>query len=310
MIASIPSPTVAAWSIGPVSVRAYAICILVGIVIAVWTTQRRLEDRGGRPGQAIDVAAWAVPFGIVGGRIYHVITTPQPYFGENGHVVDALKIWEGGLGIWGAISIGAVGAWLGCRQQGISLLVFADAAVPGIALAQAIGRWGNWFNNELYGRQTDLPWGLVIHEWDQSAGRAVTDPQGNAVVLGTYHPTFLYESVFLLVLALGLVLVDRRRRLAAGQLLGLYVAGYPLGRVVIEAMRSDFANHILGLRVNIWTSIVVFLLGVGIFVVCGRRGRDPALTSAEGAQEGPGTAAPDETAGSGAGGPEHPTSVM
>ena len=310
MITSIPSPTVAAWSIGPVTVRAYAICILVGIVIAVWTTQRRLEDRGGRPGQAIDVAAWAVPFGIVGGRIYHVITTPQPYFGEHGHVVDALKIWQGGLGIWGAIALGAVGAWLGCRQQGISLLVFSDAAVPGVALAQAIGRWGNWFNNELYGRQTDLPWGLVIHEWDQSAGRAVTDAQGHAVVLGTYHPTFLYESVFCLLLALGLVLADRRWRLAPGQILGLYVAGYPLGRVVIETMRSDFANHVLGLRVNIWTSLIVFLLGVGIFVVCGRRARDSALTSAESTEEDSGTIAPGGTTGSGPGGPEHPESVM
>ena len=156
-------------------------------------------------------------------------------------------------------------------------LDYVDAAAPGVAVAHAMGRWGNWFNNELYGRATDLPWGLTIHEWDQAAGHAVRDASGKAVVLGTYHPTFLYEALWLLILALFLVLVDRRWALRKGQLFGLYVAGYPVGRIVFELMRSDFANTIFGVRVNVWTSILVFLLGVAI-VWSGRR-REVAIPS-------------------------------
>jgi prolipoprotein diacylglyceryl transferase len=270
---AIPSPVVAAWQIGPLTLRAYALCILAGIVLAVWITGRRLAERGGSAEQALDVSAWAVPFGIVGGRLYHVITTPQPYFGEGGHPVKALFIWEGGLGIWGAVALGALGAWIGCRRNGVRFLDFADSAAPGVAVAQALGRWGNWFNNELYGRKTDLPWGLTIHEWDQSAGHAVRDASGNPVVLGTFHPTFLYESLWCLVLALLLLLADRRFALHRGQVFALYVAGYPVGRIVFEFMRSDQANTILGLRVNVWTSVLVFALGVGLFWLFGKRAR-------------------------------------
>ncbi len=271
--ATIPSPAVGVVHLGPLPVRMYALCILLGIVVAVWLTGRRLVPRGGEPGQALDVAAYAVIFGIVGGRLYHVITTPDPYWGAGGRPLDALKIWEGGLGIWGAISLGALGAWIGCRRAGISFLAFADAAAPGVAFAQAIGRWGNWFNNELYGGPTTLPWGLEIHEWDSGTGRAVVDSSGDPVVLGVFHPTFLYESVFLVVLGVALLLVDRHRRLAPGQLLGLYVAGYPVGRIVIETMRTDESELVLGQRLNVWTSIVVFVLGVWIVWHCGRRAR-------------------------------------
>lgn len=264
----IPSPTDAA--IGPV--HAYALCILLGIVAAVWIAQRRLTERGGPEGGVLDVAAWAVPFGIVGGRIYHVITTPQPYFGEGGEPLDALKIWEGGLGIWGAVALGALGAWIACRRYEIRFLDFADAAAPGVLVAQAIGRWGNWFNNELYGRETDVPWALEIHRWDASTASAVRAADGTAEVLGTYHPVFLYESLFLLALAAAILWLDRTRAFAPGQVLGLYVAGYPAGRIVMELMRTDPANTILGLRVNVWTSILVFLLGVAIYRWAGRRG--------------------------------------
>lgn len=269
--ATLPSPTVGVIELGPLTLHAYALCILAGIAAAIWIGDRRMRDRGGEPGLVLDVAMWAVPFGIVGGRLYHVITTPQPYFGDGGHPVDALKIWQGGLGIWGAIALGALGAWLGLRKEGVGFLTFADAVAPGVLVAQAIGRWGNWFNNEIHGEETDLPWALEIHRWDSSAGRAVVDAAGEPVVLGTFHPTFLYESLFLLALAILLLVVDRRRRLAPGQVLGLYVAGYPVGRIIIEMMRTDAANTILGLRVNIWTSIAVFVLGVVIYVVCGRR---------------------------------------
>jgi prolipoprotein diacylglyceryl transferase len=278
--ATIPSPSVGVFQVGPLPVRMYALCILVGIVVAVWLTGRRLVPRGYEAGQAVDVAAYAVLFGIVGGRLYHVITTPDPYWGPEGNPADALKIWEGGLGIWGAISLGALGAWIGCRRAGISFLSFADAAAPGVALAQAIGRWGNWFNNELYGGPTDLPWGLQIHRWDAAAGRAVVDASGEPVVLGVFHPTFLYESIFLVALAVALMMVDRRRSLAPGQIFGLYVAGYPVGRIVIETMRTDEAELILGQRLNVWTSIVVFLLGVWIVWYCGRRARRPNAVEA------------------------------
>jgi prolipoprotein diacylglyceryl transferase len=273
MTTYLPSPTVGVLELGPLPLRAYALCILAGIVLAIWLTDRRLTARGYPKGTVVDVSGWAVVFGIVGGRIYHVITTPEPYWGEGGNPLDALKIWNGGLGIWGAIALGALGAWIGCRRHGVPFLVFADAAVPGVAFAQAIGRWGNWFNNELHGGPTTLPWGLRVYEWDQQAGRAVTDAAGDPVVAGIFHPTFLYESLFLVLLGVVLLVVDRRRRLAPGQLLGLYVAGYPVGRIIVEAMRTDEAEIILGQRLNVWTSILVFVLGLWIIWFTGRRGR-------------------------------------
>ncbi|QKE84907.1 prolipoprotein diacylglyceryl transferase [Arthrobacter sp. NEB 688] len=289
MTTYLPSPTVAAFDLGPLTIRAYALCILAGIVLAVWLTGRRLAARGVDSAVALDVSAYAVILGIIGGRLYHVVTTPGPYFGEGGHLVDALKIWNGGLGIWGAIALGAVGVWIGCRRAGVPFLTFADAAVPGVAFAQAIGRWGNWFNNELHGGPTTLPWGLTVHQWDQSAGRAVTDASGDAVVAGVYHPTFLYESIFLVVLGFGLLALERRRRLAPGQLLGLYVAGYPIGRIVVEKMRTDEAELILGQRLNVWTSIVVFLLGVWIVWHTGRRARREPAAQDEPVVAGPST---------------------
>jgi prolipoprotein diacylglyceryl transferase len=248
------------------------LCILLGIVVAGWIAGRRLADRGFTAGKAFDISAWAVPFGIVGGRLYHVITTPQPYFGPGGRPMNAFAIWEGGLGIWGAIALGAVGALIGCRRSGgVPFSAFLDAAAPGVLVAQAIGRWGNYFNNEIHGAPTDLPWGLKVYQWDPNLGRAVTGADGQPVVLGVFHPTFLYESIWCLALALVLVLVDRRLRLAPGQVFALYVMGYPIGRGVIELMRTDDANYILGMRVNVWTSVLVFLLGLWLFRQAGRR---------------------------------------
>jgi len=269
--AEIPSPTTGVWWLGPVPIRGYAMSILLGIIVAIWLTSRRLDDRGGRPGQVLDISAWAVPFGIVGGRIYHVITTPQPYFGEGGNPWHAFRIWEGGLGIWGAIALGAVGAWLGCRRHGVAFRDFADAAAPGILVAQALGRFGNWFNNEIYGPPTDLPWALRIHEWDSSAGHAVLDSSGNPIVKGLFHPTFLYEAIWCLLLAAALVWLDGRRPLKPGQVFALYVVGYPVGRFFIENIRTDDANRILGLRVNVWVSVLVFLLGLVLYRQAGRR---------------------------------------
>jgi len=192
-------------------------------------------------------------------------------FGEGGNVLDVVKVWEGGLGIWGAVALGAVGVWVGARRHGHSFLDLADAIVPGLLVAQALGRWGNWFNNELYGAPSDAPWAVTIHEWDAAAGRAVTDGSGEAVVLGTFQPTFLYESLWCLLVALVLVLVDRRVRFARGQVLALYVMGYTAGRLVIELMRTDPATIVLGQRINVWVSIGVFLLGAALYVAMGRR---------------------------------------
>jgi len=220
-----------------------------------------------------DIAIWVVPLGIVGGRLYHVLTTPGPYFGPGGHPVDALKIWHGGLGIWGAVALGALGGWIGCRQTGTSFRDLGTAIAPALPVAQAIGRWGNWFNNELYGGPTDLPWALQIHEWDATTGEAVRDAGGQAVVLGSYHPTFLYESLWCLGVAALLVWADRRFRLRPGQVFALYVMGYTLGRVWIEMMRVDEANRVLGLRLNVWTSLLVFAFGLAWFVLARRRSR-------------------------------------
>jgi len=257
-LAYLPSPSQGVWHVGPVPIRAYALCIIAGIIVAIWVGERRFVARGGRSGTVADVAIWAVPFGIVGGRLYHVVTSWEPYFGRGGDPVRALYIWQGGLGIWGAVLLGGVGAWIGCRRRGISLPVFADALAPGIALAQAVGRWGNWFNQELYGRPTTLPWALEI----DPAHRPSETPD-----LATYHPAFLYESLWNIGVAILVVLADRRFRLGHGRAFALYVAAYAVGRSWIEYLRVDEAHILLGLRLNDWTALVVFFGAVTYFVV-------------------------------------------
>ncbi|MET8159442.1 prolipoprotein diacylglyceryl transferase [Sphaerisporangium sp. NPDC005289] len=250
-LASIPSPPEGVWYLGPIPLRAYAFCIVLGVIAAVWIGERRWRARGGEPGTITDLAVWAVPFGLVGGRLYHVISDWQLYFADDApnRPIDALYIWHGGLGIWGAIALGAVGVWIACRRRGISLSAVADTVAPGIAVAQAIGRWGNYFNQELFGGPTSLPWGLEI-----DPGRPGTIPG-----VSTYHPTFLYESLWDLALAGVLVWAGRRYALRHARLFAVYVAGYTLGRFWIEGMRVDPAHQILGLRLNQWTSIVIFL---------------------------------------------------
>jgi prolipoprotein diacylglyceryl transferase len=277
--AAIPSPAQGVWHLGPVPVRAYALCILLGILAAAWVGDRRWRARGGPPGTVLDVTAWAVPFGVVGGRLYHVATSPEAYFGAGGEPWRAFAVWEGGLGIWGAVALGAVGAWIGCRRAGVLLPPMADALAPGIVLAQAIGRWGNWFNNELYGRATDLPWGLTIHEWDSASGQALRDAAGNPVVIGTFHPAFLYESIWDVGTAAALIWADRRWRLGHGRVFALYVAVYCAGRLWIEALRIDSAHRILGLRLNLWTSVIVLIGAVAFLVLSGRLrpGREAVL---------------------------------
>ncbi|MEV0319596.1 prolipoprotein diacylglyceryl transferase [Streptomyces sp. NPDC050658] len=258
-LAFIPSPSRSVVDLGPIPLRAYAFCIIIGVFVAVWLGNKRWIARGGRPGTVADISVWAVPFGLVGGRLYHVITDYQLYFSEGRDWVDAFKIWEGGLGIWGAIAFGAVGAWIGCRRRGIPLPAWADALAPGIAFAQAIGRWGNWFNQELYGKATDLPWALKITSAED--GR----------VPGTYHPTFLYESLWCIGVGFLVIWADRRFKLGHGRAFALYVASYCAGRGWIEYMRVDDAHHVLGLRLNVWTAIGVFVLAVVYFVISAKK---------------------------------------
>jgi prolipoprotein diacylglyceryl transferase len=265
-LAYLPSPSQGVWHLGLFPIRAYALCILVGIVVAVLITQRRWVARSGKAEDVTDVAAWAVPFGIIGGRLYHVITDPQLYFAPGRSPVAALYIWQGGLGIWGAVALGAAGAWIGCRRRGISLTAFAGAAAPGLVLAQAIGRWGNYFNQELFGGPTTLPWALLIDPDNRPA---------NTPDIALYHPTFLYESLWCVGVFFLLIWAEKRFRLTGGRLFALYIAAYTLGRAWVESLRVDDVNHILGLRLNVWTSIIVFLTAA-VFLVVTRRPRQSA----------------------------------
>ncbi|MGC9667399.1 prolipoprotein diacylglyceryl transferase [Planosporangium sp. 12N6] len=278
-LAEIPSPTRSVWHLGPVPIRAYALCIVLGIVAACAVTEIRMRRRGAPEWAVLDIAVWAVPFGIIGARLYHVITSPEEYFGAGGHPLDALAIWHGGLGIWGGVAGGALGAWLAARRMGIPLSFVADALAPGLPLAQGIGRWGNWFNNELFGRQTSLPWGLKIYEWD-GQGAARTDMAGQPIAMpGLYHPTFLYESLWDIGVAVLVWLLDRRYRFGRGRAFALYVMAYTVGRFWVEAMRDDAAHHILGMRLNNWTSIIVFVGALVYFLRV--RGSQQRLVVAE-----------------------------
>ncbi|MFI6521569.1 prolipoprotein diacylglyceryl transferase [Spirillospora sp. NPDC050679] len=290
-LASIPSPAEGVWHLGPVPIRAYALMIILGIVVAVWLGERRWAAKGGTPGVIIDVAVWAVPFGLVGGRLYHVVTDYQRYFGEGRDPVNALKIWEGGLGIWGAVVLGALGAVIGCRRHGVSVLALGDAIAPGIALAQAIGRWGNWWNQELYGRPLDAPWALEI---DQAHRPRLSDGSLDPKYadIATYHPTFLYESLWCVGVAILVIWADRRWKLTHGRAFALYVAAYTVGRFWIEWLRIDDAHQILGLRLNDWTAVVVFL-GAVAYLYYARNKTGPENV---GAPAETGTAAEAETA--------------
>ena len=273
--AFLPSPTISLVSLGPLKIHFYALCILLGIVVAVRLTEKRWIARGGSSGFVSDIAVVAVPAGIIGGRIYHVLTSPEKYFGKNGHPFDAFKIWEGGLGIWGAISLGALGAWFAFRRKErgeLTFADFADAIAPGLLIAQALGRWGNWFNVELFGKPTSLPWALQVPRDLRPIGYSQ---------FATFHPTFLYESLWCLGTAFFLLWIDGRSMkrgepLAKGGIFALYVGIYCLGRVWIEALRIDEAHHILGFRLNDWVSVVVGGLALTFILRRFRRvGTDP-----------------------------------
>ncbi|MCW2830606.1 MAG: prolipoprotein diacylglyceryl transferase [Aeromicrobium sp.] len=264
----IPSPAEGVWHLGPVPLRAYALGIIIGAMVAIWIGEKRFQARGGRAGLVGDVAIWAIPFGIVGARIYHVATDPELYFGEGREAFDALLIWKGGLGIWGAVAGGALGAYIACRRNGVSFSMLADALAPGLLVAQAIGRIGNYFNQELFGRPTDLPWALEIDAANRPSGY-LDSP--------TFHPTFLYELLWNLAAAALIIAIDRRYRLTGGRAFALYAMLYTAGRVWIESLRIDTVNHLGPFRLNVWTSIIVFVVAAVFFLWSSRRaGRAPA----------------------------------
>lgn len=264
ILASIPSPPAefSKFSLGPLTIHAYALCILLGIVVAMWMTNKRWLAKGGPADVVWDICIWAIPFGIVGGRLYHVlITDPEYYFGLNGqmaHWAEIPQIWAGGLGIMGAISLGSLGAWIACRRAGVRLPAFLDAVAPGVLLAQAFGRWGNWFNQELFGKPTTLPWGLEIDP------NSYNFPPG--LPAGTlFQPTFLYESLWNVLGVLLLLALDRKFKLRRTALFWCYLIWYGIGRTMMETMRIDAADTItilgIGLRVHMWLAIGMVLLG-------------------------------------------------
>lgn len=265
---------------GPVPIRAYALFIIAGIVAALLLGDRRWQNRGGERGVIYDIALWAVPFGLLGGRLYHLMTDWRTYFGPGGAGLGAaLRIWDGGLGIWGAVALGAVGAWIGCRRRGIPLPAFGDMLAPGLILAQAIGRLGNYFNQELYGRETTLPWGMEIFYRRDPMGFVDVhslDGISTGQLAFVVQPTFLYELLWDLLVFVFLLYVDRRFTMGHGRLFALYVAGYCVGRFCVELLRDDPATHIAGIRINSFTSMFVFI-GAVVYLILAPKGReDPA----------------------------------
>ena len=280
-LANFPSPPRGVWHLGPLPIRAYALFIIAGILVTLLIGDRRFVARGGERGVVYDIALWCVPFGLVGGRLYHLATDWQTYFGQDGAGMDAaLRVWDGGLGIWGAIALGVVGAWIGCRRRGIPLPAFLDALAPGVVLAQAIGRLGNYFNQELYGRETAMPWGLEIFYRRDPAGfvdvRSL-DGVSTGQLAFVVQPTFLYELLWNVLVFVVLIYLDRRFVIGHGRLFGLYVAGYCAGRFFIELLRDDTATLIAGIRVNSFTSTFVFI-GAVVYVILAPKGREDSAT--------------------------------
>ncbi|WP_286204692.1 prolipoprotein diacylglyceryl transferase [Corynebacterium afermentans] len=273
-LANIPSPPQGVWYLGPIPIRAYALCIITGIIVAMAISLRRYKARGGNPETVWDAAIVIIPAGIIGGRLYHVITDHQKYFGEGKNPWQAFNITAGGLGIIGAVALGALAVWVMMRRKGLPIAPLADAIAPSVILAQGIGRLGNYFNQELYGAETNVPWALDIYYRVNEAGQyAPLTGRSTGEVIASVHPTFLYELIWNVAVFFVLIWADRRFRLGHGRVFWLYVAGYTLGRFFIEFMRRDEANLILGLRVNTWVSAILFIVAVVIFFML-RNGRE------------------------------------
>lgn len=271
---SIPSPP-PAWAqfqLGPLTIHTYALCILAGIIAAVILTQRRLSRRGAESGVVLDIIIWAVPLGIVGARFYHVFTHIGDYFFPGANLWNVFAIWDGGNALYGSLLGGAVGAYIGCRRAGIRFWSFADALAPAMLVAQSLGRFGNYFNHELFGLPTTLPWGLEILPTDTMFPKDL--PTGTL-----FHPLFLYEIVWNLTGVAIILLLERRFALRWGRTFGLYLIWYGLGRSWLEAIRIDpTSNAPFGIPANIWASFAAIALGIILFVVKTRLHPEPELS--------------------------------
>lgn len=259
LLGSIPSPQINSFMVGPFKIHFYALCILAGMILAIWLADRRLVQRGAKSGVALDIALWTIPIAVIGARIFHVLTHSGDYFYPGADLTAVLRIWEGGIAIYGGLLGGALGAWIGANRSGIKFWSFADAVAPGILLAQGIGRWGNYFNQELFGLPTTLPWGLEIN------------PSNAAFPVGLppetlFHPTFLYESLWSLIGVIILLALDKRLNLRWGRMFGAYLIYYSLGRVITENLRIDPSDIILGLRTNVWSAIGGAVVGLAIIL--------------------------------------------
>jgi len=261
VLLSIPSPSQGLIDLGPVELHAYGLMLALGVLVAAYVAQRRWAGWGHDPKEITEIAFPVVIGGVLGARVYHLFTG---YDWDDGGIVGALKIWEGGLSIWGAVAGGFIAVVILARNKQLDALSLMDAIVPGLALAQAIGRFGNWFNQELFGRPTDLPWGLEI-DVEHRPTRYIANE--------TFHPTFLYESLWCVAIAGVIVWAERRYRLRRGQTFALYVAMYTFGRIWFEALRADPASELFGVRFNLLLSVGLCVGGAVWFVVLGRRGR-------------------------------------
>ena len=272
-----PNPPFESFQLGPVTVHAYALCILLGIIVAFLIGSSRFKKRGGDSGVLLDIVLWAVPFGIVGGRLFHVFTHVGDYFGVYPSALETLQhivaVWEGGLAIYGAVILGSVGAWIGAKIAKVRFVSVLDALAPGILIAQGIGRWGNYFNQELFGQATDLPWGLLI----EKNGNPAYPSEFPAGTL--FHPTFLYEFIWDVLGALLLIWIANSLKLQWGKVFALYLVVYSTGRFFIESIRLDPSEVFFGLRTNQWSAVVGFLVGAIVFYVQSRRhaGTEPSV---------------------------------
>jgi prolipoprotein diacylglyceryl transferase len=271
-VAYLPSPARGVWHLGPLPVRGYALCALLGVVVALWITDRRYRAMGGPRGMVFDVATFAVPAGIIGARVYGVLTDYGLYFGPGRDWVSVFRIWDGGLGTAGIVAAGAVGAWAYCRRSRYALAPLALAAAPGVAVAQAIGAWGNWFNQRMYGTPSTLPWAVAIGPERRANGYES---------FATFQPVFLYESAWDLLVAVAVAYAIRRLLLTGDRAFAVYAALYAAGRFVAELLRIDYAPRLLGTRVS---ELVMLIVIVGAVAYLGitrpRRGQPGAAVAA------------------------------
>ncbi|MEG2490647.1 MAG: prolipoprotein diacylglyceryl transferase [Aurantimicrobium sp.] len=264
MITSIPSPSIQYFDLGPLRIHIYALCILLGIGLATWITDARLSKRGAERGVVLDIILWAVPLGIIGARFYHVFTHPADYFYEGADLMKVFYIWEGGNAIFGSLLGGAVGAWIGCKQTGIRFWSFADALAPAMLIAQATGRLGNYFNHELFGQPTTLPWGLEIESTNPAFPAGL--PEGTL-----FHPMFLYEILWNLLGAFVIIVLERKLYLRWGKAFGVYLIWYGIGRTVFETYRLDSSETFFSIRTNVWAALLAIVVGVLIILIQNRR---------------------------------------